>query len=85
MLRNVSFQDLCKIPGKQKEGRHTQVLNIRSLRHTCFPGGSESKEPSELEPQVRFLHQEYPLEKDVAALSSILAWKILWTEETGRL
>ena len=28
---------------------------------------------------------EDPLEKEMATHSSILAWKILWTEEPGRL
>ena len=28
---------------------------------------------------------EYPLEKEVATHSSILAWEILWTEEPARL
>ena len=28
--------------------------------------------------------QEDPLEKGMATHSSILAWRILWTEETGR-
>ena len=31
------------------------------------------------------LGQEDPLEKSIATHSSILAWKILWTEELGRL
>ena len=34
---------------------------------------------------VRFLGQEDPLEKQMATHSSILAWKIPWTEEPGRL
>ena len=34
---------------------------------------------------VRFLGQEDPLEKEIATLSSILAWRIPQTEETGRL
>ena len=34
---------------------------------------------------VRFLGQEDPLEKETATHSSILAWKILRTEEPGRL
>ena len=34
---------------------------------------------------VRFLGQEDPLEKEKATHSSILAWKIPWTEEPGRL
>ena len=34
---------------------------------------------------VRFLGQENPLEKGIATHSSIPAWRILWTEEPGRL
>ena len=34
---------------------------------------------------VQFLGQEDPLEKEMAALSSIHAWRILWIEEPGRL
>ena len=36
------------------------------------------------ETQVWSLSQEDPLEKEMATHSSILAWKILWTEEPGR-
>ena len=35
--------------------------------------------------QVRSLGQEDPLEKEMATHSSILAWKIPWTEEPGEL
>ena len=34
---------------------------------------------------VRSLNQEYPLEKEMATPSSILAWKSPWTEEPGGL
>ena len=37
------------------------------------------------ETQVQSLCWEDPLEKEMAAHSSILAWKIPWTEEPGRL
>ena len=37
------------------------------------------------ETQVQLLGLEYPLEKAVAPHSSILAWKISWMEEPGRL
>ena len=37
------------------------------------------------ETQVQFLGPEDPLEKEVATRSSILAWKIPWTEEPGGL
>ena len=32
-----------------------------------------------------FLGQEDPLEKEIATCSSILAWRILWTEEPAGL
>ena len=41
--------------------------------------------PTMRETQVRFLGQEDPLEKEMAMHSSILAWKIPWTEEPDRL
>ena len=37
------------------------------------------------ETRVRSLGWEDPLEKEMAAYSSILAWKIPWTVEPGRL
>ena len=41
--------------------------------------------PAVQETQVRSLHWEDPLEKEMATHSSILAWKISWTEEPGGL
>ena len=37
------------------------------------------------ETQVRSLDQKDPLEKGIPIHSSILAWRIPWTEEPGRL
>ena len=37
------------------------------------------------ETRVRSLGWEDPLEEEMAIHSSILAWKILWMEERGRL
>ena len=37
------------------------------------------------ETQVQFLGREDPLEKEVATHSSILAWRIPWSEKPGRL
>ena len=37
------------------------------------------------ETQVRSLGQEDPLEEGMAVHSSILAWRIPWTEEPGEL
>ena len=41
--------------------------------------------PAMRETQVQSLGWEDPLEKDMAAHSSILAWKISWTKEPGSL
>ena len=41
--------------------------------------------PAMQETQVRFLGEEDPLEKEMTTHSSILAWKIPWTEESGGL
>ena len=41
--------------------------------------------PAMQETRVQFLGQEDPLEKGMATHSSILAWRIPWTEESGRL
>ena len=41
--------------------------------------------PTMWKTRVRPLGQEDPLEKEMATPSSILAWKIPWTEERGRL
>ena len=50
-----------------------------------FPGGSVVKNsPTVQEELVRFLDQEDPLEKETATHSSILAWKIPWTEGAWR-
>ena len=37
------------------------------------------------ETRVQFQDWEDPLEKEMATHSSILVWRILWTEEPGRL
>ena len=37
------------------------------------------------ETQVRFLGWEDPLEEGMVTHSSILAWRLPWTEEPGRL
>ena len=47
-----------------------------------FPGGSEVKASA---CNAGDLGQEDPLEKEMATHSSILAWRIPWTEEPGGL
>ena len=51
-----------------------------------FPGGSDGKavKPTTRETRVQSLGWDL-LEKETATHSSILAWKIPWMEEPGRL
>jgi len=55
--------------------QQTGRLRIQMLKHL----------PVMQETWVRSLGQEDPLEKEMATHSSILAWRILWTEEPGRI
>jgi len=54
-----------------------------------FPGGTVVKNlpatQETQEMQIQSLGQEDPLEEEMAIHSRILAWKIPWTEEPGRL
>ena len=51
-----------------------------------FPADPVVKNPPAMqEMQVQSLGWEDPLEKEKATHSSILAWEIPWTEESGRL
>ena len=51
-----------------------------------FHGDPESKESAcNVDTQICFLGREDPLEKRMATHSSILAWRIPWTEESGGL
>ena len=54
--------------------------------YSVFPAGSDSKEsPAIQETRVQSLGWEEPLAKWMATHSSILTWRIPWTEESGRL
>ena len=51
-----------------------------------FPGSSVVKNLFAMqETQIRSLGGEDPLEEEMATHSSILAWRIPWTEEPGGL
>ena len=60
---------------------HTHTHGIRASLVTQ----SVKNLPAMQETQFLFLGQEDSLENDMAPYSSILAWRIPWTEEPGRL
>ena len=53
--------------------------------HTSWGAQAVRNLPAMQETWVGFLGQEDPLEKGMATHSSILAWRIPWTEESGWL
>ena len=58
----------------------------RSVWHGGFPVAQMVKNPPAMqETPVRSLGGEDPLERKMGTHSSILLWRILWTEETGRV
>ena len=69
--------------------RLTAILKILLLNPAIswasFIAPLEKNLPAMQETRVHFLDEEDPLEKEMATHSSILAWRIPWTEEPGRL
>ena len=65
-------------------------ITLKIVRYSSiiegFSGGSDVKNlPAMQETGFNSLGGEDPLEKGMATHSSILAWRILWTEEPGGL
>ena len=68
------------------KGKGRDKLGVQDWLTTTYPVAQRVKNlPAMQETWVHFLGREYPLEKEMATHSSILAWKIPWTEEPGRL
>ena len=70
----------------------TDSIDTNLSKLQGFPSGSKWGEKKTylpmqktLEMQVWSLGQENPLEEGMTTHSSILAWRIPWTEEPGRL
>ena len=53
--------------------------------HLCAVAQTVKRLSTMRETQVRSLGWEDPLEKEMATHSSVLAWRIPWTEEPGGL
>ena len=67
------------------QGSNPSLPHCRWILYQLSHQGSDVEESAVRETQVRSLGQEDPLEKEMANHSSVLAWKIPWTEEPGRL
>ena len=68
------------------KGKGDEYLTSAKAHVLGFPRGSAVKNPPAMqEMQVRSLGREDSLEKGMATHSSILAWRIPWTKESGGL
>ena len=65
--------------------RKYPMLGSNSFRPDSLVAQTVKRLPAMWETRVRSLGREDPLEKEVAAHSRTLAWKISWMEEPGRL
>ena len=62
-----------------------QIWHMLMITWTSLVAQTVKSLPTMWETWVQSLGQEDLLEKEMATHSSILAWKIPWTEEPGRL
>ena len=73
---HLLLQDLCLLT------KFTFIfMDVHSLGLASLVAQSVKNLPAVQETGVRSLDWEDPLEKEMATHSSILAWKISWTEE----
>ena len=89
-VRSLDWED----PLEKRKATHSSILAWRIpwtvWSRWCQKGASLIAQvvknlPAVQETWARLLGWEDPLEKEMATHSSILAWRILWTEELGRL
>ena len=96
LLQTLPWSQTSEVPNKATSQKISDRKLLRSEhpRTACvslsiyqgFPHGSNIKKSQAMqETPVRSLGQEDSLEKGMATHSSILAWRIAWTEEPGGL
>ena len=76
-----SSLDCKEIQPVHPEGSQSWIF----IRRASLVAQTVKHPPTTWETQVQSLGWEDPLEKEMATHSGILAWKILWMEERGRL
>ena len=89
--QGLLFVEVHRIREAQAIGSQASVVATPALEHRLNSCGASliaqwvKSLPAMQESWVQFLGREDPLEKEMATHSSILAWKIPWTVEPGRL
>ena len=77
ILKRVAFPFSRESPQPRDWSQVSLWASLMAQRLKCLPAMQET--------WVRSLGREDPLEKEMATHSSILAWRIPWTEEPGGL
>ena len=78
-----SFNTLLSLNDQADKNNNIEILN--KINRTDLVAQLVKNLPAVQETWVQFLGWEDPLEKEMAIHSSILAWRIPWTEEPGGL
>ena len=73
-VQQAALEDIVSFSG-QREQEFTEQYPAQLVKNL----------PATQETWVRSLGRDDPLEKEMATHSSVLAWRIPWTEESGRL
>ena len=83
---NIDEKILNKILADQTQQCIKRIKTQKKRGGVGFPVSSAVKNPPEMQEMwVQSLGQEDPLEKAMATHSSILAWRIPWTEKPAGL
>ena len=82
-LSSTHSLPITTIPGEKHNSPHLIIGN--SPHQASLVAQTVKTLPAMLETQVPSLKWEDPLEKGLATYSSILAWRIPWTEEPNGL
>ena len=76
---------MCDLPTHISVFNKIPAFVFEAIHWASLVAQSVENLPAVQETQVQSLGWEDPLEKEMATHFSILAWKILWTEEPGGL
>ena len=71
--------------GKITDTEILEIISVLNILRASLVAQRLKRLPTMRETWVRSLGWEDPLEKEMAIHSSILAWRIPWTEEPGGL
>ena len=86
VLKNWCFWTVVleKTLERPLDNKEIQLVHPKGNQSWIFIGKTDAEAETQ-EPHVQSLDPEDPLEKGMATHSSILAWRISWTEEPGEL